>query len=75
MISSLRILVGDHLLASDEVASSTVGVAVLVGVSVNVSLGSDAGSGMGVSGDDVFFVVDMGHCFWLWVVFGRFPDN
>lgn len=63
-------------MAAYEVASSSVGVAVLVGVSVNVALasdvGSNVGSGMGVSGDDVFFVVDMGHCFWLWVVFGRF---
>ena len=53
-------------MASDKVASSsTVGVVVtvLVGVSVNVSLGSDVSSGMGVSGDDVFFVVDVSHCF------------
>lgn len=53
-------------MASDEVASTGVGVSVLVGVSVNVfssvnvSVGSNGSVSIGVGGDNVFFVVDVG---------------
>ena len=65
--------VGNNLLASNKVASSTVGVSVLVRVTVDVAVSSNTGSSMGVSGDNVFLVVNMSH--WLMVCLLKIFDK